>query len=170
MEPTEETRSPERASLGLAARTSLLLVAIPVLATIATLVLASPTHEFLLPDSAWGSWSRSWLGTWLITFLVLEILTLLYLRRKRPVRAPSTQVRSGGLRLQAVPSLAACPFCKGDIARADLGDGIVRCPSCNVAQHAVCWRDHGGCVTFGCDRAPGERGSASSIARRLGNR
>lgn len=74
-----------------------------------------------------------------------------------------------------------CPGCKASLqvpARADAGEspppgtpppgtrcsiclaavedaaGAVLCPSCRLAYHGECWRETGGCGTFGCPLAP----------------
>jgi hypothetical protein len=76
----------------------------------------------------------------------------LHLREAGPARA--TRERDRRLRPSAPPD---CPFCRGGIAPADLAAGVVRCPTCEVAHHGECWKEHGGCATLACGRSPQER-------------
>jgi hypothetical protein len=80
--------------------------------------------------------------------LMLKELRATRVRRPKPVTA--------GLKLTQLPVPAACPFCKADLARADLGSGVIRCGDCEVAHHSECWTSHGGCSTHGCARGPRE--------------
>jgi hypothetical protein len=78
-------------------------------------------------------------------------------RRRRAARVAASSSRSTGLQLLARPAAGDCPFCHDALATQDLGDGVVRCPGCEVAHHAACWREHGGCSTLGCRRDPRQR-------------
>lgn len=44
-----------------------------------------------------------------------------------------------------------CPYC-GDILKAN--SMITVCSDCETPHHIECWERHGGCTTFGCNRAP----------------
>jgi len=46
-----------------------------------------------------------------------------------------------------------CPYCHEALASVH-ETPLVRCPACDVQQHAECWRDHGGCAVWRCRRAP----------------
>ncbi len=46
-----------------------------------------------------------------------------------------------------------CPYCHEALASVHAAP-LVRCPACDVQQHAECWRDHGGCAVWRCRRAP----------------
>lgn len=63
------------------------------------------------------------------------------------VRAPA--------RVRARPRAqgSGCPYCHAALER-DLRQPAVRCPGCDVRQHAECWREHGGCAVHGCRRGP----------------
>lgn len=78
-------------------------------------------------------------------------------RRRRAARAVAAEPRSAAAQLVARPAAGDCPFCHDALATQDLGEGVVRCPGCEVAHHAACWREHGGCSTLGCRRDPRQR-------------
>ena len=40
-----------------------------------------------------------------------------------------------------------CPYCRFPIKP---GEDIVVCPACKVPHHEDCWRENGGCTTYGC--------------------
>ena len=44
-----------------------------------------------------------------------------------------------------------CPYCQSP-----LGEGEPRflCPACGIPHHVDCWRENGGCTTYGCRQAP----------------
>jgi hypothetical protein len=44
-----------------------------------------------------------------------------------------------------------CPYDRYAITA---GESVVICPHCQVAHHADCWRENGGCTTRGCQGAP----------------
>ncbi len=44
-----------------------------------------------------------------------------------------------------------CPFCQTPVKP---GVAVTVCPSCGMPHHAECWRENGGCTTFGCPRRP----------------
>lgn len=51
-----------------------------------------------------------------------------------------------------------CPFCQFPVKS---GDEVQVCSQCEIPHHAPCWRDNGGCTTFGCcGLAAVSRGSA----------
>lgn len=52
-----------------------------------------------------------------------------------------------------------CPYCHEELASVHEAP-LVRCPACDVQQHAECWRDHGGCAVWRCRRAPSEAAEA----------
>ena len=46
---------------------------------------------------------------------------------------------------------AMCPICQTGVKEGEL---VVSCPSCRQFHHQECWREIGGCATYGCDQAP----------------
>jgi len=44
-----------------------------------------------------------------------------------------------------------CPFCRFPIKK---GDEVITCPDCQTTLHADCWRENGGCTTYGCSSSP----------------
>ncbi len=44
-----------------------------------------------------------------------------------------------------------CPYCRFPIKA---GEEVVVCPSCAVPHHTDCWRENGGCTTYGCQGRP----------------
>lgn len=42
-----------------------------------------------------------------------------------------------------------CPFCQFPVKA---GDEVQVCSRCGIPHHASCWRENGGCTTFGCRR------------------
>lgn len=54
-----------------------------------------------------------------------------------------------------------CPYCRFPIKA---GDEVVICPSCAVPHHADCWRENGGCTTYGCPSSP-QMAGAQTTAR-----
>ena len=44
-----------------------------------------------------------------------------------------------------------CPFCRFPIKQ---GDEVITCPDCQATLHADCWRENGGCTTYGCPSSP----------------
>ena len=40
-----------------------------------------------------------------------------------------------------------CPFCKTAIQE---GEAVTVCPECDIPHHEGCWKENGGCTTFGC--------------------
>jgi hypothetical protein len=55
-----------------------------------------------------------------------------------------------------------CPYCHDDIGN---GEATCRCPDCKTLQHSACVREHGRCVTFGCER-PIRRARSEPVAAR----
>ena len=49
----------------------------------------------------------------------------------------------------SVPELAGktCPFCKAPFIE---GEAVVFCSHCEMPHHLDCWKENGGCTTFGC--------------------
>jgi len=45
-----------------------------------------------------------------------------------------------------------CPYCRFPFAE---GTGAVVCSACGTPHHSDCWRENGGCTTYGCREAPG---------------
>lgn len=103
--------------------------------------------------------------TWRAAALAVAFLALaqvagrlaLAVLRGRRGRSRVVDVRALALQPTGAPD---CPFCKADLSRADLKDGVVRCPACEVAHHGECWRENGGCTTHACARSGRLRGSA----------
>jgi predicted RNA-binding Zn-ribbon protein involved in translation (DUF1610 family) len=46
---------------------------------------------------------------------------------------------------------ATCPICQSTIAATE---AAVTCPDCDQVHHQDCWREVGGCSTYGCPQAP----------------
>ncbi len=44
-----------------------------------------------------------------------------------------------------------CPICLTAVAAGEL---VHRCPECDILHHEECWKEVGGCGTFGCREAP----------------
>ncbi len=44
-----------------------------------------------------------------------------------------------------------CPFCRFPIKA---GEEVITCPDCQAVLHADCWRENGGCTTYGCASSP----------------
>jgi RNA polymerase subunit RPABC4/transcription elongation factor Spt4 len=40
-----------------------------------------------------------------------------------------------------------CPYCKSTFKEEDI---VVECPKCGIPHHEECWKENGGCSTFGC--------------------
>ena len=43
--------------------------------------------------------------------------------------------------------LMTCPYCQ---TRFLPGENVQECPQCHTPHHENCWRENGGCTTFGC--------------------
>jgi hypothetical protein len=54
-----------------------------------------------------------------------------------------------------------CPICQSTIQE---GDEVLICPSCEQVHHTDCWREIGGCSTYGCKEAPAPEKEASAQA------
>jgi len=54
-----------------------------------------------------------------------------------------------------------CPYDQYPIA---VGDPIIICPACRVPHHADCWRENGGCTTYGCIQGPAQVAHAAAQA------
>lgn len=97
-----------------------------------------------------------------LLFLVLTTISaaaVALLRRatRRSARHRSPPASASTLRVAARAAAGDCPYCHAAIATGDLGEGVVRCPGCELAHHVECWREHAGCSTLGCRRDPGQR-------------
>ncbi|MBF0543108.1 MAG: hypothetical protein HQM08_01680 [Candidatus Riflebacteria bacterium] len=44
-----------------------------------------------------------------------------------------------------------CAICSSNICQ---GEAIVTCPTCKLPYHCDCWKEIGGCGTYGCTSAP----------------
>ncbi len=62
---------------------------------------------------------------------------------------PIKEVYVGGARQRVVGS--ACPYC-GALIKAN--SEIEICSFCDTPHHSECWRENGGCTTYGCENAP----------------
>lgn len=58
---------------------------------------------------------------------------------------------------------ARCPYCLTRIQRGEL---IQVCPHCGTAHHWECWRENGGCTTYGCEATLVDRGVDPAQAAR----
>jgi hypothetical protein len=61
-----------------------------------------------------------------------------------------------GVQVEAAPAQVAfvgslCPICQTALGA---GDAMLTCPSCQQLHHQECWREVGGCGTYGCEKAP----------------
>jgi len=54
-----------------------------------------------------------------------------------------------------------CPFCRFPIKK---GEEVITCPDCQATLHADCWRENGGCTTYGCPSSP----QAAAVRRTTG--
>lgn len=82
--------------------------------------------------------------------IVSSLLTLQFVRKKR------RSAEAKGEDIAVLPAEkhvigATCPFC-GDLIKGN--SSTITCESCKTPHHEMCWRENGGCTTFGCDRAP----------------
>jgi Zn finger protein HypA/HybF involved in hydrogenase expression len=58
---------------------------------------------------------------------------------------------------------AKCPYCQTRIKRGEL---IKVCPFCGLPHHWECWRENGGCTTYGCEATLVDRGFDPALAAR----
>jgi hypothetical protein len=70
------------------------------------------------------------------------------------------------LRVRPRAGEEGCPYCHAAVGGPAV-EAAVRCPACDVRQHAECWREHGGCAVHGCARGPA---AAAPLAERLARR
>ena len=58
-------------------------------------------------------------------------------------------VPAGNAAPASAPELAGktCPFCKAPFME---GEAVVFCSHCEMPHHLECWKENGGCTTFGC--------------------
>jgi len=60
---------------------------------------------------------------------------------------------------------AKCPYCQTKIKRGEL---VKICPHCGLPHHWECWRENGGCTTYGCEGTLQDRGvDPAAAARRV---
>lgn len=48
-----------------------------------------------------------------------------------------------------------CPYCQSPIKE---GTSLIVCPHCEMPHHYECWRENGGCTTFGCGQQAAAEG------------
>jgi hypothetical protein len=65
----------------------------------------------------------------------------------RPVAARTVSAQ----RPTAAGSEALCPICQSPLGETE---PVKTCPECEQVHHQECWREVGGCSTYGCTRAP----------------
>ena len=53
-----------------------------------------------------------------------------------------------------------CPYCQFPIKP---GEEVHKCRQCGTAHHEDCWRENGGCTTYGCLEAPARPDSAQQL-------
>ena len=53
-----------------------------------------------------------------------------------------------------------CPFCTSPVI---LGADVAVCRDCSATLHERCWRENGGCSTYGCASAPAAGGAEISV-------
>lgn len=137
------------------ARPTFILLVLPIFALIVGFFVFGPMFRMNMMEGPPPTWDRIALFVLRCAIYLAGIVStaLLAARELRGTRA-APRTRARGLKLTQLPVAAACPFCKSDLARADLREGIIRCADCGVVHHAVCWSDHGGCSTLGCARGP----------------
>ena len=58
-----------------------------------------------------------------------------------------------------------CPYCQIPITSSD---NVRICPLCQMPHHDECWRENGGCTTFGCTGDPRQNTSWAGSPRRQG--
>lgn len=90
-------------------------------------------------------------------------------------RRPGEDVLDIELEGEAEPSAASdeavgklCPYCRFPIKS---GEETLTCPDCGAVLHADCWRENGGCTSYGCTSSPqaaAARRASGSYAGRAG--
>jgi hypothetical protein len=58
---------------------------------------------------------------------------------------------SPGAGMPDAQSLGTCPYCQ---SRIPLRAARIICPACKTPHHRECWRENGGCTTYGCVESP----------------
>jgi hypothetical protein len=58
-----------------------------------------------------------------------------------------------------------CPICQSQITE---GETCITCPTCHQIHHQECWREIGGCGSYGCAHAPAIDKSEQSVQAPLG--
>ncbi len=83
-------------------------------------------------------------------------------RCKSPLpKEEATPVTSAALEATGA---AVCPICQSGIQP---GESTVKCPGCDLVHHEECWKEIGGCGTFGCSQAPAVEKSEQAAAAAL---
>ena len=49
--------------------------------------------------------------------------------------------------LSSLPNANICPYCSTEITSRDR---VIYCEKCGIPHHESCWRENGGCTTYGC--------------------
>lgn len=65
------------------------------------------------------------------------------------IKLAGLSVPAGNATPSNAPELAGktCPFCKAPFME---GEAVVFCSHCEMPHHLDCWKENGGCTTFGC--------------------
>ena len=65
------------------------------------------------------------------------------------IKLAGLSVPAGNATPSNAPELAGktCPFCKSPLME---GEAVVFCSHCEMPHHLECWKENGGCTTFGC--------------------
>jgi len=58
-----------------------------------------------------------------------------------------------------------CPFCQSKIGETDR---VAVCGACGIPHHEECWRENGGCTTFGCEAGPPPPGAPTYAPASVG--
>jgi hypothetical protein len=68
-----------------------------------------------------------------------------------PAQQSAARSAPGPVPADAELAGGSCTVCQTSIAE---GEPVMRCPECRLPYHSSCWRENGGCATYGCERAP----------------
>src|SRR5689334_6857146 len=83
-------------------------------------------------------------------------------------RCKSPLPKQAGVAVTSAPLEAGgeclCPICQTAVQP---GEPVVKCPGCDLVHHEECWKEIGGCGTFGCSQAPAVEKSAQAAAAAL---
>lgn len=107
--------------------------ALPIVALLFGLI--NQRHGITLDGPFPDMWPPGLVRTVLVMLALVEALAVIALVRLRLHREARHPESSKTVKLTQRPVAAACPFCKSDLERADLGDGVIRCAACEVAHH-----------------------------------